>query len=456
MDLLNAAVYQLERQGMSVILDRCSSPLDKNLQPSCPDAAAAAEIAASRLIPRTVRRGALQGYLDRLFAMLGFIGSVATGPSGPHAHFLQHSVDALTIRSVGQGGRRRDGGKGVCAKSLRVGTGAVLSIARGISNLEEELHHSFFVYVMLSTQAFVSIGVSSICRRLVLLGYCVLRCVVPVPPSSGFRVLPACFNEPHCITTRMWSLSWCETSLRARTERFVVHTPTCLGHFAGEYAYSMVLLLFPLAMQAGRLPRLYKDKTLLRAVLIVGTFQGFGALLFLAASIAPEPSAEALYLYLNLVTLAGYLLVMAVRLFVYHRRSTGQLVEKSTLPWEGSKMVIACLVAYFCCMTALLSWPVAAVLALTHVPMLVTAKPLRAASVASWCVLPFILFSMPACWTWLLGAATGRGSGGIAVMLQWLRWYRVSGLLNVPLLCLVSIPAHLTTAFVLISPQGGT
>lgn len=229
-----------------------------------------------------------------------------------------------------------------------------------------------------------------------------------------------------------------------------------MGYFVGEYAYVMVLLLFPLAMQAGRLPRLYKDKTLLRALLIVGTFEGFGALLFLAASVAPEPSPEALYRYLNLVTIAGYVLVAAVRLFVYPRRPAGKLVEGSTLPWEGTKMVMACLVAYFCSVTALLSWPLAAVLALTHVPLFVMAKPLSAASVARSCVmLPFMLFSMPTCWPWLLGAATGRESGGITVISQWLRWHRVSGLLNVPLLCLVSIPTHLTMFFVFISPQDG-
>lgn len=157
MDLLNTAVHQLERQGVSVVLDRCSSPLDETRHASCADAAAAAELAVSSLIPRSTRRSALRGYVDRLFTMLGFMGSVAMGPSGPHAHFLRHSIDALTIRSVDQGGR---GGtdKGACSKSLRGGTGALLSLVRNISNLEEELHHSFFAYIMLSTKAFVSIG----------------------------------------------------------------------------------------------------------------------------------------------------------------------------------------------------------------------------------------------------------------------------------------------------------
>lgn len=229
--------------------------------------------------------------------------------------------------------------------------------------------------------------------------------------------------------------------------------------FAGEYAYAMVLLLFPLAMQAGRLPRLYKDNTLLSAVLIVGTFEGFGALLLLAASLAPQLSAETLRWYLNVATLMGNLLVLAVRVLVHPRRSTSpRRISDTSAPlrWEGPKMVIACTMAYFCSVTALLNWPLATLLALTHGPMVVMAKPFRLANPGSWCALPFMLFSMPACWPLLLGAATGRVSGGIEVILQWLRWHGVSGLMNVPLLCLLSIPAHLTVVFVLISPQGVT
>lgn len=219
----------------------------------------------------------------------------------------------------------------------------------------------------------------------------------------------------------------------------------------------MVLLLFPLAMQAGRLPRLYRDNTLFGAVLIVGTFEGFGALLLLAVSLAPQVSAEVLRWYLNVATLMGYLLVVAVRLLVHPRRSTSpRLVSETNAPlqWEGPIMVIACIMAYFCSVTALLNWPLAALLALTHGPMVVMAKPLRLSNPGSWCTLPCMLFSMPACWPLLFGAAAGRGSGGVEVILQWLRWYRVSGLMNVPLLCLLSIPAHLTAVFVLISPQG--
>lgn len=161
MDLLNAAVFHHERQGLRVLLDTCSGPQDDGPF-DCPDAAARAARACRRRLPPSAKGGAAQRYLDRLFSMLGFMGSATIGPSGPHAHLLRHSVDALTIRSR-VGVKREANGKGqrVASGSGVRSTAAVLSIVRGVSNLEEELHHSFFSYLMLSTTSFVSIGTFS-------------------------------------------------------------------------------------------------------------------------------------------------------------------------------------------------------------------------------------------------------------------------------------------------------
>lgn len=158
MDLLNAAVFHHERQGLGVLLDMCSAPLSG--EPfACTDVVGQAAGAVRRHLPNNAKGGAFQRYLDRLFAMLGFMGSVAMGPSGPHAHFLRHSVDALTVRGLGGVGREPDStGQRRASGSVAHSTAAVLNIVRGVSNLEEELHHSFFSYLMLSTKAFVSIG----------------------------------------------------------------------------------------------------------------------------------------------------------------------------------------------------------------------------------------------------------------------------------------------------------
>lgn len=158
MDLLNAAVFHLERQGVGVLLDTCSASLD-GAPFSCQDATAQLSRVFERHLPRGPRRATVKQYLDRLFSMLGFMGSAAMGPSGPHAHFLRHSVDALTIRGLGKADRDSNSeGQGPVSETAVRSTAAVLSIVRAVSNLEEELHHSFFSYLMLSKKAFVSIG----------------------------------------------------------------------------------------------------------------------------------------------------------------------------------------------------------------------------------------------------------------------------------------------------------
>lgn len=159
MDLLNAAVIHHERQGVGVRLDTCSASL-KGEPFACPDAAGQAARVIERHLSDSENNSAVQRYFDRLFTMLGFMGSAAMGPSGPHAHFLRHSVDALTIRGLGAAGRNPSstGKRAAASGSAASSTAAVLSIVRGVSNLEEELHHSFFSYLMLSTTAFVSIG----------------------------------------------------------------------------------------------------------------------------------------------------------------------------------------------------------------------------------------------------------------------------------------------------------
>lgn len=223
----------------------------------------------------------------------------------------------------------------------------------------------------------------------------------------------------------------------------------CLAfELIGEYAYALVLLLVPLALQGRRLTALNEDKKLLSAVLIVGTFEAFGALLLWIASAWPEPSEDALAVFLNVADVAGYLLILAVSMCV-----PKQAVRRQGRPfWEGPKTVMACLVAYSCSVTALLSWQVAAVLALTHVPLLSIVRPFRAKSWYSWCMALAMFVSSPARWSPILGLVTAQASG-TGVVLQWLRWFRLSGLLNVPLMCLVAMPAHLTVAFVLFAPQ---
>lgn len=184
------------------------------------------------------------------------------------------------------------------------------------------------------------------------------------------------------------------------------------------------------------------------AVLIVGTFEAFGLLLLWAASSWPEPSEEALAVYLKAADFIGYLLVMAVCTCVSSQ--AGRRIW-CTL-WEGPKAVMACILAYSCSVTALLSWQIATVLALTHVPLIMMARPFKPKSVFSWCLAIGMVISSPAQWASWFDLVTTH-TLGLRVLIQWSRWFRLSGLLNVPFMCLVTIPTHLVVAFVLFSPD---
>lgn len=209
-----------------------------------------------------------------------------------------------------------------------------------------------------------------------------------------------------------------------------------------------MLLLVPLALQGRRLSTLHADKTLVTGVLVVATFEAFGALLLWMAHAWPEPSEEALGVYLKIADLAGYILVLAVRICVPKDVSSQQRLPL----WVGPKTVMACLLGYSCSVTGLLSWQVAAVLALTHVPLLVAIRPFDGQHLSSWCMALGIIASSPARWSSVLGWATAHPSG-TGIVLRWLRLFRLSGLVNLPFMCLVSMPAHLTVAFVLFTPR---
>lgn len=446
MDLLNAAVFHHERQGLGVLLDTCSVPLGG--EPFvCADAASRAANVVQGLLPDSAKSGTVQRYVDRLFSMLGFMGSVAMGPSGPHAHFLKHSVDALTIRGLGAAGPDPKGTTRPSSASNVPTTAAVLNLVRGVSNLEEELHHSFFSYLMLSTTAFVSIGM--LCQSAAT-----IMSLSALSTSSWVAIADQ-------VQQKRDSISVCAemcTSVRFDYCAFWrsfgmfnginLFAPACLSRTTGEYAYALALLLVPLAVQGRRLTALSQDKMLLRAVLIVGTFEAFGALLLWVASSWPEPLEGTLSAFLEVVGLAGCLLVLAVRKSV----STVATKKPQRPPWEGPKTVMACVVAYFCSVTALLNWPVATVLALTHVPLLALASPLKGRSVSSFFMAAAMIMSSPGRWASILNLVAAHSSG-TSVLLRWLQWFRLSGLVNVPLMCLVSIPVHLTVALVMFAPQ---
>lgn len=87
-------------------------------------------------------------YPARLQAMLrGMVSQGLGHSSGPHSSFIPYHVDAITLQAVGEG-PEDEMAMGRCVES----------IFRSLNNLLEHFHQSFFFYLLMQSNRFVSIG----------------------------------------------------------------------------------------------------------------------------------------------------------------------------------------------------------------------------------------------------------------------------------------------------------
>lgn len=87
-------------------------------------------------------------YEERLQTMLrGMISQGLGHASGPHSSFIPYHVDAITLQTVGDGWH----------DEMSLGR-TVESLFRSLNNLLEHLHQSFFLYLLMQANRFVSVG----------------------------------------------------------------------------------------------------------------------------------------------------------------------------------------------------------------------------------------------------------------------------------------------------------
>jgi glycosylphosphatidylinositol transamidase len=87
-------------------------------------------------------------YKDKLTTMArGMISQGLGHATGPHSSFIPYHVDAITLKTVGDGWH----------DEMSLGR-TVESLFRSLNNLLEHLHQSFFFYLLLEAKRFVSIG----------------------------------------------------------------------------------------------------------------------------------------------------------------------------------------------------------------------------------------------------------------------------------------------------------
>ncbi|EON68939.1 hypothetical protein W97_08197 [Coniosporium apollinis CBS 100218] len=87
-------------------------------------------------------------YKDRLQTMLrGMVNQGLGHATGPHSSFIPYHIDAITLQTVGSGWH----------DEMTLGK-TVESLTRSLNNLLEHLHQSFFFYLLMQANRFVSIG----------------------------------------------------------------------------------------------------------------------------------------------------------------------------------------------------------------------------------------------------------------------------------------------------------
>ncbi|KAI5309760.1 Glycosyl phosphatidyl inositol protein transamidase complex subunit, partial [Ascosphaera atra] len=87
-------------------------------------------------------------YAERLQTMLrGMVKQGLGYAAGLHSSFIPYHVDAITLQTVGDGWQ----------DEMALGR-TIESLVRSLNNLLEHLHQSFFFYLLMQTNRFVSIG----------------------------------------------------------------------------------------------------------------------------------------------------------------------------------------------------------------------------------------------------------------------------------------------------------
>ncbi|PSK50408.1 hypothetical protein B9Z65_352 [Elsinoe australis] len=87
-------------------------------------------------------------YQERLLTIArGMISQAVGHSSGPHSSFIPYHVDAITLQTVGDGWH----------DEMSLGR-ATEGLFRSLNNLLEHLHQSFFFYLLMHSNRFVSIG----------------------------------------------------------------------------------------------------------------------------------------------------------------------------------------------------------------------------------------------------------------------------------------------------------
>lgn len=118
-------------------------------------------------------------YRDRLHTMLrGMLRQGLGHASGPHSSFIPYHVDAITLQPFGDGWQ----------DEMAMGR-VIESTFRSLNNLLEHLHQSFFFYLLMQANRFVSIGTYLPSAMLVAVNFTIMAMALWVQSGQPQRSL---------------------------------------------------------------------------------------------------------------------------------------------------------------------------------------------------------------------------------------------------------------------------
>lgn len=114
-------------------------------------------ISGYKMTPRKKRRSNLSSFEQNLRQMLAMLASQSSGvPNGNHGLFHRYRIDALTIAAAKRitNSNTKSNPSSSAVPLLK----AIEGIARSLNNLLERFHQSFFFYVIVHNDRYISIG----------------------------------------------------------------------------------------------------------------------------------------------------------------------------------------------------------------------------------------------------------------------------------------------------------
>jgi len=128
-------------------------------------------------------------YKDRLQTMLrGMLNQGLGHASGPHSSFIPYHVDAITLQPFGDGWQ----------DEMAMGR-VIESTFRSLNNLLEHLHQSFFFYLLMQVEHFVSIGTYLPSAMLVAVNFTIMAIALWI--QSGRSQKEKCKGSAPALTS---------------------------------------------------------------------------------------------------------------------------------------------------------------------------------------------------------------------------------------------------------------